>query len=84
MQDAIRDLKDIGAGHIEVINITKTPAGGRLDQGKNGFKEGVVFSTYSGLVSKGQKGSRERQIIQWLGGGDAEGCMLFDVRPTTA
>jgi len=24
MQDAIRDLRDIGAGHIEVINITKT------------------------------------------------------------
>ena len=55
MQDAIRDLRDIGAGHIEVINITKTPAGGRLDQGKNGFKEGVLFSTYMGLVSKSAK-----------------------------
>ena len=84
MQDAIRDLRDIGAGHIEVLNIVKTIGGTKLDAGRNGFKEGVVFSTYSGLVSKGQKGSRERQIIQWLGGGDAEGCMLFDVRPTTA
>ena len=78
MQDAIRDLRDIGAGHIEVINITKTPAGGRLDQGKNGFKEGVLFSTYMGLVSKSAKGTREKQMIQWLGGDQAEGCLLFD------
>ena len=44
MQDAIRDLADIGAGHISVINITKTPAGVKLDAGKNGFKEGVILS----------------------------------------
>ena len=46
MQDAIRDLHDIGAGHIEVINIVKTAPGTKLDAGKQGFKEGVIFSTY--------------------------------------
>ena len=78
MQDAIRDLADIGAGHISVINITKTPAGVKLDAGKNGFKEGVIFSTYMGLVSKSAKGTREKQMIQWLGGDKADGCLLFD------
>ena len=38
----------------------------------------MLFSTYMGLVSKSAKGTREKQMIQWLGGDQAEGCLLFD------
>ena len=86
--DATRDLNDLGATDIEVSNITKLPGGvEHLDRGKEGKKDGVIFATYSALSSaskargkgKGAKSiSRLEQIVNWLGGDKAEGCILFD------
>lgn len=43
--------------------------------------EGVLFSTYSSLVSGGQKGAKEcrfDQIVEWCGGATFDGCLVFD------
>jgi len=79
MEDAKRDLKDIGFSHIEVKNITKLDYGKLDKKGPKGIREGVVFATYSALVSS-QRGGKTRaaQIAEWLGGAQAEGCILFD------
>ena len=82
--DAERDLRDIGAGDaIKVYNITKLPLSAKgLDAGKHGIKSGVIFSTYAALTSGGKDGSKHvtrlEQIVKWLGGDGAEGCLLFD------
>ena len=79
-EDAKRDLRDIGADEsmIAVKNITKLDYG-KLDGAKIKFTEGVLFSTYSALVSASRQGSRLEQIVQWLGGAPgADGCVLFD------
>jgi hypothetical protein len=44
-----------------------------------GLKSGVLFSTYSTLVSDGGRtGSRLQQIVKWCGGADFDGCLIFD------
>ena len=42
------------------------------------WREGVLFLTYSTLVSKTNKCSRLDQIIEWFGGDAADGCILLD------
>ena len=42
------------------------------------WREGVLFLTYSTLVSKTNKCSRLDQIIEWFGGDVADGCILLD------
>ena len=80
--DAERDLTDIGAD-IPIYNITKLPYG-KLETAKGaplpkgGLKEGVIFATYSALMSRSQKGTRLDQMVQWMGGQGATGCILFD------
>lgn len=74
--DAERDLKDIGA-KIPVFALTKFPYGKRID-----VETGVIFTTYSGLVSKsqsyrGQMGTRLGQLINWAGS-KFEGVIVFD------
>lgn len=90
--DAERDLNDIGAAGISVIDGCKG-----LDKGKGLFgtssatKDGVVFSTYATLVSavqqqaskvsksaKRQKTRRLDQLIEWCGGPAFNGCLVFD------
>lgn len=90
--DAERDLNDIGAAGISVIDGCKG-----LDKGKGLFgtssatKDGVVFSTYATLVSavqqqaskvsksaKRQKTRRLDQLIEWCGGPEFNGCLVFD------
>ena len=90
--DAERDLRDIGAVGIGVIDGCKG-----LDKGRGVFgmrgdtKEGVVFSTYATLVSavqqqsavkiQGQKRQKTRrldQLIEWCGGEDFDGTLVFD------
>ena len=75
--DSERDLNDIGASQISVCNITKLGYG-RIDGGKGGFTEGVLFSTYSALTSSSKSGARLDQIVKWLGEDGAQGCILFD------
>ncbi|XP_066924417.1 uncharacterized protein [Clytia hemisphaerica] len=79
--DAERDLRDIGC-YVKVIDGCQ-----QLDQKTKTFglsseyKEGVVFSTYSTLVSSSQKDSKKTcrldQLIEWCGK-DFDGCLIFD------
>ncbi|KAF6018566.1 hypothetical protein EB796_023110 [Bugula neritina] len=83
--DAQRDLRDIGC-FINVIDGCKG-----IDKGTTLFglsesiRSGVVFSTYSTLVSnvctgatKSMKKSRLSQLISWCGGAEFNGCLVFD------
>ncbi|CAD5113144.1 DgyrCDS2335 [Dimorphilus gyrociliatus] len=69
--DARRDISDLGCT-IKVINgcqelDSKTKALGLSSD----YKEGVLFSTYAILSCP----SRIRQIIDWCGGSEFEGCL---------
>ena len=79
--DAERDLKDI-CGGLPIINVTKLPYGKiasvRSADHPKGFKEGIIFSTYSALLGTSQGKRRLDMIIDWLGKGSADGCILFD------
>ncbi|CAB4012834.1 FORGETTER 1-like [Paramuricea clavata] len=80
--DAQRDLQDIGC-YIKVIDGCQ-----QLDKETRvfglpaDFKEGVVFSTYATLVSSvnraGRSQSRLQQLIDWCGGTNFDGCLIFD------
>ncbi|KAK7104354.1 uncharacterized protein [Littorina saxatilis] len=84
--DSRRDLTDIGC-HTKVIDGCQ-----ELDRETRvlglppGLKEGIVFSTYATLVSSVQSGgklnsarrSRLQQLIDWCGGPEYEGCLIFD------
>lgn len=75
--DAERDLRDIGAKQIPVHFMTKYPYGKKID-----IPYGVIFSTYTGLVSKSQSvkgplGTRLGQLITWLGS-SFDGVIVFD------
>ena len=80
--DAERDLRDIGAQGLQIANITKLPYGKiestRCKDYPKGFKEGVIFSTYSALLGTSAGKRRLDSLVQWLGGKSAEGCVLFD------
>lgn len=75
--DAERDLKDIGAKNIPVQLLGKFPYGKKIS-----LAAGVVFTTYSGLVSKsssrgGPLWSRLGQLQSWVGK-DFDGVIVFD------
>ena len=72
--DAQRDLKDIGAGQITCVLVNK------LDNKRDiTIREGILFLTYSALVSGSKSGrSRMDQLIKWCGKEAFEGCILFD------
>ncbi|XP_069103404.1 protein strawberry notch homolog 1-like isoform X2 [Argopecten irradians] len=84
--DSRRDLTDIGC-HVRVIDGCQ-----ELDRETRvlglpaDFKEGVVFSTYATLVSSvyrgsaisGSKTSRLQQLVDWCGGPEFQGCLIFD------
>ncbi|XP_047130991.1 uncharacterized protein LOC100210324 isoform X1 [Hydra vulgaris] len=77
--DAQRDLNDIGC-FVNIIDGCQ-----QLDKGQKAFgliteyKTGVLFSTYSTLVSCTNKGKSSRldQLIGWCGK-DFDGCLIFD------
>ena len=77
-RDAERDLGDLGCT-IKVINSCP-----EIDRETRAFglskdyQEGVLFTTYSTLVSKTQKKNRLEQIIEWFGGENADGVVIFD------
>ncbi|KAK3919054.1 Protein strawberry notch [Frankliniella fusca] len=68
--DSERDLKDIGAGQIEVHPLNKFKYA-KISSSVNGnVKEGVIFSTYSALIGEssqtsGKYKSRLKQLIDW-------------------
>lgn len=71
--DAQRDLKDIGAGQINCVLVNK------LDNKRDiNVREGILFLTYSALVSGSKTGrTRLEQLLKWCGK-EFEGCILFD------
>jgi hypothetical protein len=71
MEAAKRDLDDVGAGHIPIARINDYPANGEI-----GLRQGVIFSTYSSLISQSKDGRRRiDQIQRWLG---REGVIVLD------
>lgn len=80
--DSERDLKDIGAGKIEVHPLNKFKYA-RIASGVNGnVKDGVIFSTYSALIGEssqatGKYKTRLKQLIDWCGE-NFDGCIIFD------
>lgn len=80
--DAERDLKDIGAGHIQVHFLSKMKYG-KINSDLNGnVKKGVLFATYSALIGESSSGqgkykSRLKQILNWCGD-DFDGVIVFD------
>jgi len=80
--DAERDLKDIGAGKVEVYPLNKMKYAKISSPVNNNVKKGVIFSTYSALIgessqSGGKYKSRLKQLVQWCGE-DFDGCIVFD------
>jgi hypothetical protein len=89
LEDARRDLRDIGAGAIKVHDLKDWPAGQNL-QLEKACQTGVLFSTYT-LLARGIKAkagaavddvqvqdmSRLKQIIDWCGPG-FDGVIAFD------
>ncbi|KAK0087083.1 hypothetical protein PV326_005306 [Microctonus aethiopoides] len=80
--DAERDLKDIGAGKIDVHPLNKFKYA-KISSAVNGnVKKGVIFSTYSALIgessqSGGKYKSRLKQLLQWCGE-DFDGLVIYD------
>lgn len=80
--DAERDLRDIGAGKIEVHPLNKFKYA-KISSAINGnVKKGVIFSTYSALIGEsnsagGKYKSRLKQLLQWCGP-DFDGLIIFD------
>ncbi|XP_028174091.1 protein strawberry notch-like [Ostrinia furnacalis] len=80
--DAERDLRDIGAGKIEVHPLNKFKYA-KISSAVNGnVKKGVVFCTYSALIGETQSTSnkyrtRLKQLLQWCGE-DFDGLIVFD------
>ncbi|EIE19331.1 hypothetical protein COCSUDRAFT_19644, partial [Coccomyxa subellipsoidea C-169] len=80
--DATRDLRALGS-HINIINNCQ-----ELDRETKVFglskemQEGVLFMTYTTLIQQPAKGkngkSRLQQVIDWVGGPDWDGCLIFD------
>ena len=76
--DAARDFADIGASNVPIINLPDMPYKvlTPLLMKKNGTDNGVLFSTYSCLIS-GAGMKRIDQLVKWCGE-DFEGCLVFD------
>ncbi len=74
IEDAQRDWSALGMERLLVTPLS------RFAQGKPiTLSEGVLFATYATLRSddRGQKVSRVRQIVEWLGS-DFDGVIIFD------
>ncbi|XP_076442125.1 uncharacterized protein LOC143281076 isoform X2 [Babylonia areolata] len=84
--DSRRDLTDIGCFTKVIDGCQELDRETRVLGLPLGFKEGIVFSTYATLVSSVQAGgkfnsvrrSRLQQLIDWCGGSEFEGCLIFD------
>jgi hypothetical protein len=77
--DARRDALDLGM-HIKIINNCQDlDSAMRVSGLSKDYAEGILFLTYSTLVSGGRgKQSRMQQVLDWLGGADFDGCLVFD------
>jgi len=70
LESTRRDLNDLGI-HIPLARINDYPASGEI-----GLERGVIFSSYSSLISESKKGEKRiDQIQKWLG---HDGVIIFD------
>ncbi|KAJ8932613.1 hypothetical protein NQ314_014543 [Rhamnusium bicolor] len=82
--DAERDLKDIGAGRIDVHPLNKFKYAKISSGVNNNVKKGVIFSTYSALIGEsnsagGKYKSRLKQLLQWCGQ-DFDGLTVLELQ----
>lgn len=76
--DARRDLDDIGALAVD-CHKQLTLQGSKIAEG-----DGVVFSTYSGLISSSRPPGRKKPVrrldllVKWCGGEAFDGCIMLD------
>lgn len=79
--DAERDLRDIGAGKIEVHSLNKFKYAKISSKANGSVKKGVIFATYSSLIGESQSGGKYRtrlkQLLHWCGD-DFDGVIVFD------
>ncbi|KAL3212435.1 hypothetical protein MRX96_035934 [Rhipicephalus microplus] len=79
--DSERDLRDIGAGKIEVHSLNKFKYAKISSKVNGSVKKGVIFSTYSPLIGESQGGgkykTRLKQLLHWCGD-DFDGVIVFD------
>lgn len=79
--DSERDLRDIGAGKIEVHSLNKFKYAKISSKVNGSVKKGVIFSTYSSLIGESQSGgkykTRLKQLLHWCGD-DFDGVIVFD------
>ena len=75
--DARRDFRDIGAGNINIYSLRDLSYGDLECR----IKQGVIFCTYSCLISArqadGRLHSRLQQLVNWCGP-DFQGAIVFD------
>lgn len=77
--DAVRDLRDLGMQLPVINNCAALDAATKAGGLSKDFQEGVLFLTYSTLVSAGRGGTtRFEQVMKWLGGTAFDGCIIFD------
>ncbi|MBR1023997.1 strawberry notch family protein [Bradyrhizobium viridifuturi] len=74
LEDAQRDWSALGMERLLVTPLSRFPQGRDIR-----LAEGILFLTYATLRSddRGEKLSRARQIVQWLGS-DFDGVIIFD------
>ncbi len=73
IESAARDLKDVGASHIQLALVNDFKPAEDIT-----LPKGVIFSTYSSLISSaktGNKQKRREQIEKWLG---SDGVIVLD------
>mmetsp|Transcript_34732 Transcript_34732/g.107439 ORF Transcript_34732/g.107439 Transcript_34732/m.107439 type:complete len:553 (-) Transcript_34732:1352-3010(-) len=74
IEDARRDLKDLKHAKIKVRDLKSWKGDKDVT-----LEEGVIFATYSLLVSGGkEKKHRLNQLVKWCGGESFQGCIMFD------
>jgi hypothetical protein len=77
--DAVRDLRDLGMQLPVINNCAALDAANKAGGLSKDFQHGVLFLTYSTLVSAGRGATtRFEQVMKWLGGPDFDGCLIFD------
>ncbi|DBA97285.1 hypothetical protein WJX77_012218 [Trebouxia sp. C0004] len=76
--DAERDLRSLNC-YLNIINNCQT-----LDKETRAtglardMQEGVLFMTYTTLISQMKGKGRLQQVIEWCGGPSFDGCIVFD------
>ncbi|XP_056288481.1 protein strawberry notch homolog 1 isoform X2 [Pseudoliparis swirei] len=79
--DSERDLRDIGAKHIQVHSLNKFKYGKISSKHNGSVKKGVIFATYSSLIGESQSGgkykTRFQQLLHWCGE-DFDGVIVYD------